>query len=138
MEEVDLRPLQRATARLREGLESYLREPDNLIYLDSVIKRFEFTYELSRGTLLRFLEATSVKLKGTGAPTLGELIRTANQDGLLRGTWEQWREYRDMRNRTSHAYDEGKAREIAACLPGFLEEAEFLLRRLDERQHADA
>ncbi len=133
MNEVNLSMLGRAIARLREAVLACQREPDNLLYLDSSIKRFEFTYELSRNTLLRFLEATSVKLKSSEPPTLGTLIRTANQDGLLLGTWEEWRGYRDARNRTSHAYDEGKAREIAASLPNFLMEAEFLHARMSER-----
>ncbi len=137
MNEVDFSVLGRAIARLREAVLAYEREPENLLYLDSSIKRFEFTYELSRNTLLRFLEATSVKLKGSEPPTLGTLIRTANQDGLLLGTWEDWRGYRDARNRTSHAYDEGKAREIAASLPKFLVEVEFLYARMNERAQSN-
>ncbi len=133
MSEIDLGTLGRAIVRLREAVEAHGREPENLFYVDSVIKRFEFTYELSRNTLLRFLEATSVKLKGTDAPTLPTLIRTANQDGLLRSTWEQWHTFRDARNRTSHAYDEGKARKIAAGVTAFLAEAEFLHERMTER-----
>ena len=131
--ELDLTPLSRVVLRFREAVEAFGSEPANLFYLDSLIKRFEFTYELSRNTLLRFLELTSVKLKGNEAPSLATLIRTANQDGLLLGSWEQWHAYRDARNRTSHAYDEVKARDIAEGLPKFLEEVEFLLARMRER-----
>ena len=133
MEELDLTPLRKATMRLREAIEAYAHEPENLLYLDSLIKRLEFTYELGRNTLLRFLELTSVKRKANEAPSLSTLIRTANQDGLLLGSWEEWHGYRDARNGTSHAYDEGKAREIAAGLPAFLQEVEFLLDRMSER-----
>ncbi len=138
MDGVSLLPLGRAIVRFRENVEAYSREPDNLFYLDSLIKRFEFTYELSRNTLQRFLEQTSTKLRLSEAPTMATLIRTANQDGLLRGTWEQWHGYRDARNQTSHAYDESKARDIAGMLPDFLIEVESLYERMRERLGEDA
>lgn len=116
--------------RLHEGLQAYQREPENTIYLDSLIKRFELAYEMSRNTLVRFMEATSTRLNPDEGVTLATLIRTANQDGLLRGTWDQWRGFRDARNQTSHAYDENRARLIAAEIPGFLEEANFLFEQM--------
>ena len=137
MAELSLEPLQKVLARLREGLEAYEREPGNTIYLDSVIKRFELAYEMSRNTLARFLEQTSFKLRSDEGATLATLIRTANQDGLLRGTWEQWREFRDARNQTSHAYDEGRARMVASHIPLFLEEAEYLYEQMRRKLAKD-
>jgi nucleotidyltransferase substrate binding protein (TIGR01987 family) len=57
------------------------------------------------------------------------LIRTAFEQGLLAGDWSAWRTWREMRNITSHTYDEAKAVQVAAAIPGFLAEANELLRR---------
>ena len=38
-----------------------------------------------------------------------DLIRTANEQSLLQGDWADWKQYRDMRRRTSHTYDEAVA-----------------------------
>jgi nucleotidyltransferase substrate binding protein (TIGR01987 family) len=130
--EVDLTPLGKVIARLREAVAAYEKDPENVVLLDSLLKRFELTFELSRNSLNRVLKATSVALKDEN-PTFGEVIRTANQDGLLLGNWEQWHEFRAARNNASYAYDEVKARAIATIVPAFLKEAEYLYTHLRER-----
>jgi len=75
------------------------------------------------------MELMSVHAEGT-TKTSPNLICTANQDGLLRNTWQQWSTYRDARNLTGHSYDEAKAREITKILPDFLKEAEYLSTEL--------
>lgn len=135
--EIDLTPLRNVIDRFRESLAVYQAEPENPYYLDSVIKRFELTYEVSRKILMRFLKANSIAMKDEN-PTLPYAVRTANQDGLLLGTWVQWHAYREQRNNTSHAYDEEKARKIAAVVPNFLAEAEYLYARMKERLERDA
>lgn len=129
--DVDLTSLEKTVAKLREGVASYAKDPSE-VALESVVKRFELTYELARNTLVRFLRKTSVELKDKSL-TLSYVIRTANQDGLLQGTWRNWAEFRDMRNEAAHAYNEPAARDIAEKIPRFLEEAEFLLARMRER-----
>jgi hypothetical protein len=62
-----------------------------------------------------------------------DLIRTGNEQGLLLGDWSVWRVYREMRSKTSRAYDEGVAITVVHGIPAFLEEARELLRRLQER-----
>ena len=62
-----------------------------------------------------------------------DLIRSANEQGLLAGDWPAWRTYRDMRSKTSHTYREAAAIEVVAGIPGFLAEAAFLRDRLAER-----
>jgi uncharacterized protein with HEPN domain len=61
------------------------------------------------------------------------LIRTGIEQGLVAGDWPSWRGFRDMRNITSHTYDETKARQVAEAIPGFLIEAKILLERLQAR-----
>ncbi|MDD4933235.1 MAG: nucleotidyltransferase substrate binding protein [Methylacidiphilaceae bacterium] len=61
------------------------------------------------------------------------MIRTAKEQGLLRGDWPLWRTFREMRARTSHTYEDEAARGVVARIPDFLEEAEHLLGALQER-----
>ena len=62
-----------------------------------------------------------------------DIIRTANEQGLLLGNWTNWRRYREMRGKTSHTYDEAVAREVVAGIPAFLEEARYLRDQLKRR-----
>ena len=61
-----------------------------------------------------------------------DLIRTANEQDLLLGSWPDWRTYRDMRARTSNTYSEEVALDVVAGIPRFLEEASHLAKRLAE------
>jgi nucleotidyltransferase substrate binding protein (TIGR01987 family) len=59
------------------------------------------------------------------------LIRTGFEQGLVADGWTAWQRYRELRNITSHTYDEAKAQEVAAAIPEFLVEAQGLLARLE-------
>lgn len=61
-----------------------------------------------------------------------DLIRSANEQNLLASDWPGWRLLREMRSKTSHAYDDEIALEVAAGLQGFLEEVIHLRDRLQE------
>jgi hypothetical protein len=62
-----------------------------------------------------------------------DLIRTGNEQGLLRSDWPRWRLFREMRGKTSHTYDENVALAVVADIPAFMEEAQFLLAQLQAR-----
>ena len=132
---VDLEPLERAIARLREGLTRHRAAPEDEQLRDGLIQRFEFTYELAHRTLRRHLREAAATPEEIDRLAFPDLIRLAAAQGLLRSGWPAWRTFREMRNRTSHAYDEAIAREVAAGIPAFLEEAEALLAALRERTH---
>jgi len=66
--------------------------------------------------------------------SLAELVHAGCEAGLLRSDWPKWRGYREMRAATSHTYDEDKAGEVFATVPDFLDEARYLLARLDARR----
>lgn len=89
MATIDYSPLGKAVQRLKEGLEALGREPENTLYRDGVIQRFEFTYGLCASMLERFLmHAASVEPdKKMTFPTL---IRTASDMGALRSGWDVW------------------------------------------------
>ena len=62
-----------------------------------------------------------------------DLIRTANQQGLLLGHWPAWHRFRDLRASTSHAYHAETAKQVAEAIPDFLLEAEYLRDELRNR-----
>jgi hypothetical protein len=66
-----------------------------------------------------------------------DLIRTANEKGLLLGDWPIWRGYRDMRSKTSHTYHEDIALQVVAGIPSFLVEVQFLAAGLAQRLSDD-
>ena len=132
--EIDLATLERAIARLEFALARHAAEPADEEVRDSVIQRFEFTCDLSHKMLRRVLEARLPNAEEIAQATFPDLIRTGWEAGLVKGGWPAWHRFRDMRNTTSHTYDEAKAAKVAAQVPAFLEEAQFLVKALANRQ----
>jgi nucleotidyltransferase substrate binding protein (TIGR01987 family) len=132
MSEIDYESLRRAIERLREALAERQRVPDNDFVRDSVVQRFEFTYELCAALLRRFLKEYKVKQGDVYDLTFPSLIRAGSEYGLLLHGWDRWFDYRKARNSTSHAYDEEKAKLTTDLAPAFLEEAEYLYNKLVE------
>jgi nucleotidyltransferase substrate binding protein (TIGR01987 family) len=130
---LDLAPLANAVDRLREGLARHLGEPADEQLRDGLIQRFEYTYELCHRMLKRFIRLTAASPEEVDRMPFQDLIRTANQLGLLAGDWPAWHRYRDQRARTSHTYRAETARQVAEAIPAFLAEAEFLLDQLRSR-----
>lgn len=46
---------------------------------------------------------------------------------------DAWRRWRDLRNSTSHAYDEERALEVALAASGFVADVDVLLAHLDSQ-----
>ena len=130
---IDLSSLNKAVAKLEFALARHNREPADEEVRDSVIQRFEFTYDLSHKMLRRVLEATAADAELMEQMTFPALIRTGWEQGLVAGGWPAWDGFRNMRNITSHTYDANKAIEVAARVPTFLEEAKFLADKLSHR-----
>ncbi|MDU8923454.1 nucleotidyltransferase substrate binding protein [Pasteurellaceae bacterium LIM206] len=130
MTELDLTPLRNAVARLSQGLVRYLQDTGDEQIRDGLIQRFEFTYEISHKMLKRYLEQTSANPTGYDSMNFQDLIRSGNERGLLLGNWTDWKQYREMRSRTSHTYGEETAIAVVENIPKFLAEAEFLLSKL--------
>jgi nucleotidyltransferase substrate binding protein (TIGR01987 family) len=130
---IDFSALTAALARLEEGQLRYLGDISDQQIRDGMIQRFEFTYDLSHKMLKRHLRESAATAETIDQMPFPALIRTASEQGLLLGEWAQWKLYRDMRNITSHTYDEAKAREVVAIIPDFIAEARMLLGRLVAR-----
>lgn len=130
---LDFTPLNNAIFRLDEGLSRYYQDIKDLQIRDGLIQRFEFTYEISHKMLKRYLEQISPNPEEFDAMHFQDLIRSANERGLLLGNWSDWKRYRDMRARTSHTYDEEIAISVVQGIPKFLSEVQFLQQQLQQR-----
>ena len=129
---LDFTSLVKAVDRLAEGLERYRCDTADAQIRDGLIQRFEFTYDLAHKMLRRVLEAGAANPEAIDRMTFPEMIRTANEQGLVASDWSAWRTWREMRNITSRTYDEAKALQVADAIPAFLDEARTLLKRLSE------
>ena len=132
-EKLDFTPLQNAVNRLAEGLARYEKDITDTQIRDGLIQRFEFSYEISHKMLKRFLEVTSPTPEQYDMMDFADLIRSGNEQGLLLGDWPKWRDYRAMRSKTSHTYDEDVAVAVVEGIPAFLDEARYLLEQLNSR-----
>ena len=137
-EQKDLIAFERCLTRFDEMLARWQREPADDAVRDSVVKRFELTYELSVQALLRYLASTAASETKITGYDFQDLIRKGDQAGLLRTGWPEWRHYRESRNRTVHTYREEVAIQIAEAARDFAQEARVLFGNLKKRLDADA
>lgn len=133
---VDLSPLLKAIARLEEGLERAAAEPEDSIVRDGLIQRFEFTYDLTHKMLRRVMEQTAADPGEIDRLSFPTLIRVATEQGLVEQGWPKWQDFREMRNITSHTYDEAKAKTVALAIPLFLHEVKAVAARLQQAMTA--
>lgn len=130
MENLDITPFENALNSLIDVLVRYDKTPNDIIVRDATIQRFEYTYSLALKMLSRFINKEAKEI--THTMTFNQLIRTANQFGLLKSNLEIWDEYRQKRNSTSHTYNEAIALEVMSIIPAFKDDAKFLLNKLKE------
>jgi nucleotidyltransferase substrate binding protein (TIGR01987 family) len=130
---LDISPLTSAIQRLDEGMVRYLTDTSDTQIRDGLIQRFEFTYELSHKMLKRYLESVSASPADYDGAEFSYLIRSANEQGLLLGDWAKWKQYRDMRAKTSHTYDEDVALVVVAGIAAFQQEAHHLHQQISAR-----
>ena len=133
MTPLDTSSLGRAITQLRAGLTTFNANPENDLYRDGVIQRFEFTYGLCHRMLMRFLEQTAPVPDEIEQMSFATLIRTGAERGLLKSGWDHWQAFREARNITSHTYNRVKAEQVMSVIPDFLAEANFLYEQLTQR-----
>jgi len=130
---LDFTSLRSALSRLAEGYQRYQSDVSDIQIRDGLIQRYEFTYEISHKMLKRHLEMTSASPEAFDALPFADLIRTANEQSLLKSDWSAWKIFREMRAKTSHTYDEDIAQTVVKIIPAFIDEIEFLVRQFDQR-----
>ena len=130
---IDLAPLKKALATLLEAIDFWHAQPVGSALKphlrSAVVQSFEFSYELAVRTLRRVLIERAEAADLVADLSFNDLLRKAADAGLIADP-ARWREWREMRNATSHAYDEAKAQALASRAAGFAEDAAALLKAL--------
>ena len=130
MTNLDLTALENSLKRLGEVMERYRKDTSDDAIRDSVIQRFEFTYSITLKILRKYFIERAFVVEDINQMSFNDMIRTANQMALLKSNLEIWSEFREMRNMTSHTYDETVALKVVSIIPNFYEEVKFLLNKL--------
>ncbi len=99
------------------------------------IHAFEYTYELAVKMIRRQLDQIVASPAELRKMEFMDLIRTAAEAGLVRNV-PAFKLYREMRNITSHTYDEEQAEEVISILDDFTPEMNNLLVELKKRNQA--
>ncbi|SCJ38477.1 nucleotidyltransferase substrate binding protein%2C HI0074 family [uncultured Clostridium sp.] len=99
--------LKKAYSRLKEVSDLY--DGKNDIIRDSLIQRFEFTYELTHKTLREFMKYLGVTLENSFPRTI---FKKAYVNNLISDD-KVWINLLEDRNSTSHIYNENLADEVA-------------------------
>ena len=115
--------LERANARLGRFIARYavidVDHPDYDIFLAAVVKGFEFAYGQAVNAIRRYVADYVLSPDLVMQMPLPDIIRVAARNGLI-GPPEQWFDFRDLRNETSHEYfDEEATDHIARAAPDF-------------------
>jgi nucleotidyltransferase substrate binding protein (TIGR01987 family) len=121
---LDLSSFKKAVASLDAALS---RDKDEFIR-DSVIQRFEYTYELSWKFLARQLEI-DVGSEAVDRLSRRDLYRLGVEKGFLRDA-SAWFEYHTARNTTSHSYNIAVAESVYDVAKRFIVDARDLLSKL--------
>ena len=123
---IDLSPLQRAGANLDEAVRFWQQHADDSPLKphlrSAVIKSFELVYELSVQLLRRVLIERAAAANRVVDLSFNDLLRLGADAGLIADP-VRWRDWRNLRNTTIHAYDVAKAEAMAARIPEFAADA---------------
>jgi nucleotidyltransferase substrate binding protein (TIGR01987 family) len=135
---LDLTPLSKSLGQLRASLDfcaSELAGTNPAIAVQfraASIQAFEFTFEIAVKMLRRQL-ADILSDAEVERLSFRDLLRTGAEKGLIDDP-AAWFRFREMRNLSSHSYDEAKAAQIAGTLPEFADRTAFLLNALRKAQ----
>ncbi|HLC16238.1 MAG TPA: nucleotidyltransferase substrate binding protein [Thermodesulfovibrionia bacterium] len=129
---LDFTSFKKALESLNRAILRSQNEPDDEELRDAVIQRFEYTYELSWKMLKRQIEHDSPTPSEIDRLSFRDLLRDGRERGLITDV-EQWMDYREQRNITSHTYDEQKAESVYDSALSFYKDAKVLLDELERR-----
>ena len=96
-----------AVDRLKEVINLSKQHTLNEFERDSLIKRFEFSYEMAWKLMMSYEKENGI----TGVLGSKDVIRQAFKLSLV-NNGEAWLEMVDTRNKTSHLYDEEMAADV--------------------------
>ena len=131
---LELTSLRKSIDSLVESLKWYHANTSDVpveILRDSVIQRFEYTYELAWKTMKRWLEINlgSVYVDGVSRK---EMFRLAAENHLIEDTLK-WFSFHQARNQTSHVYNEEVAEDVFTVAVEFAKYVEFFYVEIEKR-----
>ena len=133
---LDLSSLAKAMTSLHEAIHYSLNLPEGIsadIVRDSVIQRFEYTYELSWKLLQRWIRM-NISPEDAEPRTKKDLFRLAAKKGIISNP-ERWFEFSEARNNVAHTYNEKDANYVYDVALRFLPDVKALFHQLE--QHND-
>lgn len=107
--------------------DAMIKPPANQLERDGIIQRFEYCLEISWGSAKKILE-----FQGYNVDSPRNVIREMAKIGWINNP-EEWIEFLEARNKTSHLYHEEIAKELFDLVPLFLKSSHQLLRTLEEK-----
>lgn len=129
--ELDLTNLKKWFKSLSECYQDYVNQSDIKIksYIeDSCIKRFEYTYETAKKIMNKFLKKEYDKSEKE--LSINNIFREMYGLDLI-NNFENWVDYREKRNFTSHEYNDSKTYIILDLIPQFIKDVEYLIISLE-------
>lgn len=124
----------KAYNKLNEAIEmkkDLYEEGFDSIYLDLIVKRFEFTYEMSWKALKRYLASV-----GMEALNPKSCFKEAYAQKLIADE-KVWLDMLEQRNLSSHIYDENEIKDILLKIEGYSVAFSDLKRELGKRLSQD-
>lgn len=125
MSKISLDRLEKALGTLKQG---YKLNPNEL-ERDGLIQRFEYSVELCWKTAKKVLLNSGIQ-----ADSPKNVIRELANLGWIDNP-EDWIDYIDKRNETSHIYNEEVANRIFSVIGKFIGDSESLLVSLEEKSN---
>lgn len=99
-----------ALGQLEQAAEIYGKTPQDELYRDGLIQRFEFTVELAWKSIKDYLEDQGSTIS---IATPRAILKEAFAAGIIQNA-DVWNQILTARNVTSHVYDEKTADDVAA------------------------
>lgn len=114
-----------------DSLDAAIAQPQNDFMRDSVIRRFEYSYELAWKSIRKQLidELGGSELDGISRR---DLFRKALAQRLI-SDFELWIEFHETRNSTSHNYNVSNAERVFSVALSFAKHARALILILEGR-----
>lgn len=107
--------------------EEFYREGYGDVYLDLVVKRFEFTYEISWKTIKRYMDFIGIDCQNPRSCFKEALVQGLITDETV------WLDMIERRNLSSHIYDQDEIKEILQRLNDYVKAFEELKGHIETK-----
>lgn len=134
---LELQAIHKALKSLKKSIDLIAERKDDDLELflalrDSVVQRFEYTYELSWKMIQRWIAENVNPESAEPVYSRKELYRLAARNGLIRDPLT-WFDYHKARNISAHTYNEKNAEQVFEAAKKMVDDVEYLITELDKR-----